>query len=450
MIQPTRVLDLNDKPVAKRAYVLYWMQQSQRTRWNHALEFAVHQANALGICPVVLFGITDDYPEANERHYAFMLEGLQDVAEALRRRGILFVLRHEPPHEAAVALAANAALVVTDRGYLRIQRDWRAHVARHAPCRVVQVESDVVVPVNIASNKEEYTAATLRPKIHRVISDYLQPLRTEAVAHSSLGLRLKGLDAGNPQRVLASLTIDRSVGAVSTFRGGEREAARLLRQFISRKLAGYASDRNDPAMDGVSHMSPYLHFGQVSPLELALKVREATHPESADAFVEELVVRRELAMNYVEFNPRYDDYASLPSWALKTLAKHASDERRHLYGIRQLEDAETHDPYWNAAQQEMVRAGKMHNYMRMYWGKKILEWSASPEEAFHAALQLNNKYELDGRDANSFAGVAWCFGKHDRPWGERDIFGMVRYMNDAGLRRKFDMDAYLKRVAAMD
>jgi deoxyribodipyrimidine photo-lyase len=450
MIHPSRVRDLNDKPVRKGAYVLYWMQQSQRTRWNHALEFAVRQANALGLPPVVAFGITDDYPEANERHYAFMLDGLRDVADALRRRGILFVLRLGQPPAVALELAANATLVVADRGYLRIQRSWRELVAREAPCRVHQVESDVVVPVNSASAKEEYSAATLRPKIHRLLHDHLQPLLEQPVAHSSLGLRLRGLDAGRPAQILKKLRIGRSVGTVTAFRGGEREAAALLHRFVAEKLDAYATDRNKPALNAVSSMSPYLHFGQVSPLELALAVRQGGPSAGADAFVEELVVRRELAINFVQFCPHYDEFACLPAWALRTLAKHAADERPHLYSPAQLEEAATHDPYWNAAQAEMLRTGKMHNYMRMYWGKKIIEWTAAPEEAFHVALRLNNKYELDGRDANSYAGVAWCFGKHDRPWGERAVFGQVRYMNDAGLRRKFDMDGYLRRVGDLD
>jgi len=202
----------------------------------------------------------------------------------------------------------------------------------------------------------------------------------------------------------------------------------------------------------VSHMSPYLHFGQISPLYIALQARRAREApvEAREAFLEELIVRRELSMNFVYRNPKYDRYAALPAWARRSLARHARDARPYRYGPKRLENARTHDPFWNAAQREMTITGKMHNTMRMYWGKKIIEWSASPEEAFRRALYLNNKYELDGRDPNSFAGVAWCFGKHDRPWTERPVFGYVRYMNDRGLRRKYDMDAYLRKIASLE
>jgi deoxyribodipyrimidine photo-lyase len=198
-------------------------------------------------------------------------------------------------------------------------------------------------------------------------------------------------------------------------------------------------------------MSPYLHFGQVSPIQIALKVRQASgKPKAAkEAYLEELIVRRELSMNFVHFNAHYDSYEALPEWAKKTLETHKKDRREYLYSPNELEHAQTHDSYWNAAQKEMVATGKMHNYMRMYWGKKILEWSPTPEEAFGIALNLNNKYEMDGRDPNAFAGVAWCFGKHDRPWPERPIFGKVRYMNDRGLRRKFDIEGYVRRVESL-
>jgi deoxyribodipyrimidine photo-lyase len=195
-------------------------------------------------------------------------------------------------------------------------------------------------------------------------------------------------------------------------------------------------------------MSPYLHFGQISPLFIALQTHAAKgiKKQNKDAYLEELVVRRELSMNYCFYNPHYDSYSGLPDWAQKTLKAHRNDKREYIYSITELERARTHDPYWNAAQREMLLTGKMHNYMRMYWGKKILEWSATPEDAFKNALYLNNKYELDGRDPNSFTGVAWCFAKHDRPWNERAVFGTVRYMSSSGLERKFDMDAYVQKI----
>jgi len=428
------------------------MQASQRVECNHALEYAVGEANGLHLPVVVVFGLTDRFPEANLRHYTFMLEGLEEVREGLRARGIRFVLLHRPPERAAVDLAAEAALVVTDRGYLRIQRQWRSHVAANAPCAVVQVESDVVVPAETASPKEEYTAGTLRPKLHRVLKGYLAPLGERPARKDSLSLRLD-VDAQEDYAALArSMKIDRTVPPVVSLRGGTAAARARLEAFIAGKLRHYGDRRNDPGLDYASGLSPYLHFGQISPLAVALRVcaEKAVPAAARDAFLEELIVRRELGINFALHNDRYDEYASLPDWARKTLAAHARDRREYLYDEGQWERAETHDPYWNAAQREMVLTGRMHNYMRMYWGKKILEWSRSPEEAFRTALRLNNKYELDGRDPNSFAGVAWCFGKHDRAWPERKVFGKIRFMNDAGLRRKFDMPAYLEKVAALE
>jgi len=452
VIQPSRIQPLNRRSVQDGRYVLYWMQASQRVECNHALEYAVGEANGRNLPVVVAFGLTDRFPEANLRHYVFMLEGLEEVREGLQRRGIRFVLQHRSPELAATALAEDAALVVTDRGYLRIQRQWRRHVAANAPCAVVQVESDVVVPAETASPKEEYTAGTLRPKLQRILKGYLIPLHERPVRKDSLALRLD-VDAVKDAAALArTMPIDRSVPPSAAFRGGTSRANALLEDFIAAKLRHYADRRSDPGLDYSSHLSPYLHFGQISPLAVALRVwGEKSAPAAArEAFLEELIVRRELGVNFALYNERYDEYGSLPGWAKKTLADHAKDRRDALYDEGQWERAETHDGYWNAAQREMVLTGKMHNYMRMYWGKKILEWSRTPQEAFRTALRLNNRYELDGRDPNSYAGVAWCFGKHDRAWPERRVFGKIRYMNEAGLRRKFDMPAYLEKVAALE
>lgn len=448
MIRPERIRVLNDKPArGDGRYVLYWMQQSQRAAFNHALEFAVREANERSLPVVVGFGLTDDFPEANARHYAFMLEGLADARGALASRGIALVVRRGPPARVALELARDAALVVADRGYLRVQRGWRDVVAAEARCAVVRVEADVVVPVDAASDHEEYAARTLRPKIGRLLPLFLAPLRETVPQRSSLGMGFDGLDISNPPELLGRLAIDRSVGPVREFVGGHTEARRRLDDFVARKLAAYDEARNMPGCDGVSHLSPYFHFGHISPVEVALAVRNAAGragDANVDAFIEQLVVRRELAMNFCESNPRYDVYeGAVPDWARRTLAGYAAGPRAHAYSFSELDAAATHDECWNAAQREMVRTGKMHNYMRMYWGKKLVEWCESPGEAFATALRLNNRYELDGRDPNSFAGVAWCFGKHDRPWAPHPFFGTVRSMTEAGLRRKFDMKPYL-------
>jgi len=311
------------------------------------------------------------------------------------------------------------------------------------------VESNVIVPVEIVSNKEEWSAATLRRKIHKHLDEFMHPFELSALANSSLKIELDSLDLNDFEQILKSLDIDRSVKTSPTYKGGIHQAREKLSDFIAHKLGDYAEKRNDPNLDFLSGMSPYLHFGQISPLEIALKVQDAKKGGST-AYMEELVVRRELAMNFVYYDKDYDSLRCLPNWAKKTLADHRDDFRQYIYTQEEFEQARTNDSYWNAAQKEMVLTGKMHGYMRMYWGKKILEWTDSPEQAYQIALYLNNKYELDGRDPNGYAGIAWCFGKHDRAWKEREILGKVRYMNANGLKRKFDADGYVEKIARLE
>ena len=452
MVHPERIRKLNDRPLPKGRFVLYWMQASQRAEHNHALEYAIRQANEQKLPLVTLFVLTDGFPEANLRHYTFMLEGLKDVKKRLEERGVSFVAFKGSPAKEVGKVSRQASMVVTDCGYLRIQREWRKEVAENAPCPVVQVETDVVVPVEEACPKEAYSAAVLRPKINSHLRKYLVPLTETPLKHSLRSLDFAALDLNKSiTAILASLSIDRTVQEVNHFQGGTSEAKRLLGDFIAHKLKHYGELRSDPSLDCVSHMSPYLHFGQISPLFIALQVQDAGRipAKTREAYLEELIVRRELAMNFAHYNPAYDSFRAIPDWAKRTLKVHQKDKREYVYSQEELEEGRTHDPYWNSAQKEMVVTGKMHNYMRMYWGKKILEWCADPGEAFRVAVYLYNKYELDGRDPNSVTGVAWCFGKHDRPWGERKIFGQVRYMNDAGLRRKFKIDDYVKKIASL-
>lgn len=447
-IQVERLQSLNDLEPTAGEWVLYWMQQSQRAEHNHALEYAIQQANELEKPLLVAFGLMDDYPEANLRHYTFMLEGLQEIQKALADRGIKLVVRYGPPEQVALKLGQKAALIVTDRGYLRHQKQWRDRVAQAAGRPVIQVEADVVVPVELVSNKAEYAARTIRPKIHQHLDRFLIDLRTTPLDHPSLDLEVEGLDLGDLDAILNQLNLDHTVKPVShLFKGGTSEAKKILWDFIHNRFSTYAQNRNQPQTSDLSHMSKYLHFGQISPVYVALQVQKADVPkENRDSYLEELIVRRELPMNFVHYTPDYDSYRCLPEWAQQTLAAHRDDDRPHRYTRPQMEDAETHDPYWNAAMKEMRYTGYMHNYMRMYWGKKILEWCNTPEYAFQTTLALNNKYFLDGRDPNSFANVAWIFGIHDRAWTERAIFGKVRYMSAGGLERKADPEAYIQKV----
>ncbi|MDT8356970.1 MAG: deoxyribodipyrimidine photo-lyase [Methanomicrobiaceae archaeon] len=448
-VSPERVHGLHDHANPDGEYVLYWMQASQREECNHALEYAITRANRLGQPMVACFGLAPSYPDAALRHYLFMLPGLFETARALEERGILFVLRISPPDDLAIDLASSASLVVVDGGYLRIERDWRARVAGKVSCPLVEVESNVVVPVRAASEKLEWSAATIRPKIRRRLPEFLVPLERTVLGIPSLDLGIRGEPADDPASLLSGLSVRQEPGPVASFTGGTTAARERLSRFLDDGLDRYAEERNDPNAGALSGMSPYLHFGQISPVTIALAVRKTGHKD-ADVYLEELIVRRELSMNHVYHNPEYDRFSGLPGWALTTLAEHAGDTREYTYTAGEFERAETHDPYWNAAQMEMKKTGKMHGYMRMYWGKKILEWTDSPQEAFETALSLNNRYELDGRDPNGYTGVAWCFGRHDRAWKERPVYGKVRYMNAKGLARKFDADAYAERVEGLE
>jgi deoxyribodipyrimidine photo-lyase len=445
MIQDERIVSLNRQESRDRDYVLSWMQSAQRAGWNHALEYAIWQANERKKPVVAVFGLTADYPEANLRHYQFMLEGLKETQKDLAKRKIQLVIRKGSPDQVAIQMAKRADLVIVDEGYTQIQRQWRKTAAQAMDCPLMEVTTNLIVPVEEASEKENYSAGTLRPRISRHLDRYLADLKSTKPLVSSMPLIFQSLDIDDPAMVARSLPVDSSVKPSPFFTGGAKEAGKRLILFLEKKLNSYDTLRNDPSKDYQSGLSPYLHFGQISPLQIALDVKKS-RSAGQKAFLEELIVRRELSHNFVYYNRRYDEYDALPPWILRTLQFHAKDKRDSLYTLEQFEAAQTHDPYWNAAQTEMVLTGKIHGYMRMYWGKKILEWSKSPQAAFRTALYLNNKYELDGRDPNGYAGVAWCFGKHDRPWQERPVFGMVRYMNAAGLKRKFNPDLYVQKI----
>ncbi len=429
--------------------VIYWMQRAQRSADNPALNYAVALANALKQPVLTVFGLTAAYPEAQRRHYRFLIDGLVETREALSRRGVPLVVQLGDPDQVVSSIVSmlRPCLLVGDENPLRIGQSWRQKVAASVKVPFALVDADVVVPTSHFP-KQEFAARTLRPKIHRLLPGYLKRIADLSAKVAFPAEKLPPGEPGDAGLLLERLNVG-GVGEVAGYRGGAREASRRLARFRRERLAHYARDRNEPSPYMTSELSAHLHFGQISPLRIVLDVLDDADERQADAdaFIEEIVVRRELCVNYVTHNHRYDQLAGCPAWALKTLDKHRGDPRPVLYSAGQLEHAETHDPLWNAAQREMLITGRMHNYLRMYWAKKILEWSPDPETAFRVALDLNDRYEMDGRDPNGYAGVAWSVGGlHDRPWGERPIFGTVRFMSFESTRRKFDSTGYIQRV----
>ncbi|MGB6037765.1 MAG: deoxyribodipyrimidine photo-lyase [Cryomorphaceae bacterium] len=436
---------LNQAEVHRKGkYVLYWMQRSQRAEWNMALEYAIEMGKKLDKGVVVCFGLMEDYPEATERHYAFMLEGLSEAAEKLKQRNIAFVLRIGHPVDVARELAGDACLVICDQGYLRHMRKWRSELADKLELPLIQVEDNAVVPVETASEKEEYAARTIRKKIHQNLSQFGEEVHPLKVAESTLQLRITSENVSEMDDLLKKLNPTKDPRRVDTFKGGTKEAKRHFRHWLSEGYHHYDKDRNEPHLENVSHMSPYLHFGQISPLWLFDQMK-SKRGENKESYLEELTVRRELAINFVWFNKDYDSLKAIPEWAQETLETHKSDQREKVYTMGEMENAETHDPYWNKAMQTMKDRGYLHNHMRMYWGKQILLYTNTPQYAHKVVTELNNKYFLDGRDPNSYANIAWLFGNHDRGWTEREVFGKVRSMTKSGLERKIDTEAYLSK-----
>jgi deoxyribodipyrimidine photo-lyase len=445
-VDPRRVYLLKDAPQSKGP-VVYWMSRDQRVSDNWALLFAQQLALETSSPLCVLFCLAPNFLDATLRQYDFMLTGLQRVEHFLKELQIPFFLRTGAPDRSVVAFttAVKAGAIVTDFGPLRIQREWKKQVADGIAIPFYELDAHNIVPCRLVSNKAEFAARTLRPKIHRVLKSFLTPFPPlHKHPHRWTGTM-------NPIDWIAakkSLRIDRSVREVTSPKPGEDQATAVTLQFIAKRLPFYAMDRNDPNKAALSGLSPYLHFGQIAAQRVAIEVGKiSVNRASREAFLEELVVRRELSDNFCFYNQNYDSFDCFPVWARRTLNAHRADRRPAIYTLKQLENAETADDLWNAAQREMVITGKMHGYMRMYWAKKILEWTESPEEAMAAAIYLNDRYSLDGRDPNGYAGIAWCIGGvHDRPWFERPIFGKIRYMSRNGCKNKFRIEDYIARM----
>src|SRR5579859_2219292 len=428
------------------ACVVYWMQRAQRGLDNPALDVAVEAANLLRKPVVVFLAPVPFYPHGNLRHYRFLNEGIPDIAAALVKRNVGFVLRRYPDHSLLrFCDEVKAALVVGDENPMREPESWRRAAAKKLKVPLWTVDADVIVPSKLLE-KAQYAAHIIRPRLQAHLEVFLVPSsKVHATVPWQKPKQMAWLDTDF--EITQNWPLDRSVYPASTWRGGSAEAFRLLRDFIENKLHGYGTQRNKPETDHTSRLSPYLHFGHISPITVALSVEKTDAPKAdKEAFLNQVITWRELAVNLVRFNPDYDSFECGEPWAHRTLAKHAKDPRPVLYSEKQLEQAETHDQLWNAAQMQMVNEGWMHNYVRMYWAKKILEWTRSPAEAYRIAVHLNDKYELDGRDPNGYAGIAWAIvGKFDRPWFERPIFGQIRYMSGESMGRKFDSKKYIQQ-----
>ena len=439
------------QPDAGGKCVVYWMQRSQRALDNPALDVAVQLGNELGMPVVVFFAPVPFYPGANQRSFRFLAEGVPDIAEGLARRGIGFCFRTYPEHSLLkFCEQVCPAIVVGDENPLREPEDWRQRMRDRLRIPFWTVDADVIVPSRLLE-KEHYAARTIRPRLLALLPQFLKSpenpkARVPWVAPPNLLMQRWEDD------FTCNWTLDRTVSPVNTWHGGTAAAMRLLSEFVQSKLAAYPQTRNRPETDGTSRLSPYLHFGHLGPHTVAMAIRNSNAPEPAkQAFLEQLIVRRELAINFVRFNSLYDSVECMEPWADRSFVQHASDLRPVLYSAEQLENAETYDPLWNASQKQMVLTGWMHNYLRMYWAKKILEWSPSVGSAYQRAIWLNDRYELDGRDPNGYAGIAWAIvGKHDRPWFDRPVFGQVRYMSLASTGRKFDSKRYIADIQRVE
>jgi len=452
--------DYSSRPNKAGDFVLVWMQKAQRSRDNPALDMGFHLANGLGLPLAVLF-ILIDSPEVKSPHYRFMLEGIRECAADLRGRGANFVVEAGPMVSTVAGYGRNAAVIIADEGKLAFERKWRTALAQVAGLPpIILVETESVVPPPTASDHLEWSAATLRRKISAKLPFFLIqppltyecsiigkssdfPSRDDLLIFPCIEQEQHSADREAKKKIVMMLPLQRIA-----FKGGWSAGMERFALFVgSSALERYGEARNDPCIHGQSDMSPYLHFGQVSPVTLARTALECSE-SAAQPYIEQLVVRRELALNFVLHCPGYDRYdGAVPDWARKSLRERGGMRTR--YRLTELERGETEDKYWNAAQKEMILTGKMHNYMRMYWGKQLLSWFADPSDAFDAAVYLNDTYSLDGRDPNGYAGIAWCFGRHDRPWPMRELFGSVRSMMASGLKKKFDIERYTNEVEAL-
>jgi len=427
--------------------IIYWMSRDQRVHDNWALLYAQQLALEKKLPLAVVFNLVSDFLEATTRQYGFMLKGLEELQGELSRYKIPFFLLTGKPEEEIPKFIQknNASILVSDFDPIRIKRIWKREVAKKIKIPFYEVDAHNIVPCLSVSDKLEFAAYTIRPKINKALIEFMDEFPPLAKLKKS---ELSS-DKIDWEKINKSLKIDFSVNEVDWIKPGETAAHECLNNFLKDKFENYHQLRNDPTKDGQSNLSPYLHFGQISAQRVALETQRFNgSKESEKSFLEELIIRRELSDNFCYFNPKYDSFEGFHDWAKTSLNEHRKDERQFVYSHEEFEQASTHEDLWNAAQRELLSTGKLHGYMRMYWAKKILEWSSSPEEALRIAIYLNDKYELDGRDPNGYAGCAWSVGGvHDRPWFERHVYGKIRYMNRNGAKNKFDIDTYIRKYS---
>ncbi|GAQ81945.1 Deoxyribodipyrimidine photolyase/cryptochrome [Klebsormidium nitens] len=451
LVDPKRVMTLREGEVTGTGPVLYWMSRDQRSADNWALLYAIEQAHKQGSSVAVIFNLVPRFLHAGARHFGFMLRGLRVMEKNLKEKDIPFFIVQGEPVDTIVQFVAKVgtSLLVTDFSPLRIAREWKGGVCSLVNIPVHQVDAHNVVPTWVCSDKQEYGARTIRTKVHRNLPEFL--VEYPELPSNPNKWALEPPAPIDWEALLKIVLSNKAVPEIDWAVPGEDAGMEwLLKRFLGKGIAKYDADRNDPTIPtGVSGMSPYLHYGNVAAQRAALEARKyrKSHPKAVDAFLEELIVRRELSDNYCYYQPNYDNLQGAFPWARESLQKHAADPREYVYTKEQLEKGQTYDELWNASQHEMVHHGKMHGFMRMYWAKKILEWTPSPEEALAIAIELNDKYEIDGRDPNGYVGCMWAIaGVHDQGWGERPIFGKIRYMNYAGCKRKFKVDKYVAYV----
>ena len=443
ILTPGRTRHLR-KGVFQGKSVLYWMLRDKRVNDNWALIEAQKIALENNVPLKVCFNINNNYPEANLRQYKFLFEGLREVQKTLEELQINFHLLIGSTHLKLPEFIEKNKIgyVVTDFSPLKVYKNRLKKVLAKTEIPFSQVDAHNIIPAWITSDKKEFAAYTIRPKIKKLLPDYLTEI-PKIKKHP-----IENIDVVEEifwEKVLKSMNLDESVDSVDWIDPGEKSAQELLKK-IRSSLVNYNEQRNDPNLDKLSNMSPFFHYGHIAPQRVALEINNSNLPtEDKDAYLEEMIVRRELADNFCHYENNYDYFEGFHAWAQKTLNEHRNDEREFVYSPEEFEHSETHDNLWNAAQDEMKIKGKMHGFMRMYWAKKILEWSPSPEIALQTAIELNDKYQIDGRDPNGYTGIAWSIGGiHDRAWFERPVFGKVRFMNFNGCKRKFNVQTYIE------